>query len=144
MLARPAARDEVRWHIWARTGEAYTLSLVSRMAQQAGFRIIVGSTTSKNIDPYGTIRNGRGGRERYFHEELEVAEIRYKHALRRLKLAYPGQEFDSWGERSAGLMVRYARRFTRAGHPIPAVANVVHRMRDQPAALVPVPANAEE
>ena len=88
--------------------------------------------------------NGRGGRERYFHEELEVAEIRYKHALRRLKLAYPGQEFDSWGERSAGLMVRYARRFTRAGHPIPAVANVVHRMRDQPAALVPVPANAEE
>eukprot|EP00966_Prymnesium_polylepis_P166536 3849682-Prymnesium_polylepis.1 len=24
--------------------------------------------------------NGRGGRDRYFHEELEVAEIRYKHA----------------------------------------------------------------
>jgi|EP01047_Picozoa_sp_COSAG01_P021409 hypothetical protein len=38
--------------VWARTGEAYTLTLVARTAARHGFRIIVGTTESRNIDPY--------------------------------------------------------------------------------------------
>ena len=31
---------------------------------------------------FAVMHNGRGGRDAHFHEELEVAQVRYKHALR--------------------------------------------------------------
>ena len=94
------------------------------------------------ITAFAVMQNGIGGRDRHFHEELEVAEIRYKHALRRLKLAYPGQTFDCWGERSAGVMVAYARKWSRAGYPIAAAVNAARIVCEKPAAMVPVPENA--
>ena len=39
---------------------------------------------------YGIMNYRRLGHDTYFNEELEVAEVRYKHALRRLKRAFPG------------------------------------------------------
>ena len=65
----------------------------------------------------------------------------YKHALRRLKLAYPGELFDGWGECSAPLMFRYAQQFMRVGHTIPAAAAVAREVLAKPAYLVPVPSD---
>ena len=91
---------------------------------------------------FAVMYNGRGGREAHFHEELEVAEVRYKHALRRLKQAYPGETFESWGVQSAGIMVGYTRQFHRMGHQIPAAAAAAREVLGKPAYLVPVPADA--
>ena len=52
---------------------------------------------------YGIMNYRRLGHDTYFNEELEVAEVRYKHALRRLKRAFPG-EFCDWTEQSATAM----------------------------------------
>ena len=91
---------------------------------------------------FAVMHNGRGGREAHFHEELEVAQVRYKHALRRLKQAYPSEIFETWGERSVGIMVRYVQRFQRVGHPIPAAVAAAREVLDKPKYLVPVPADA--
>ena len=91
---------------------------------------------------FAVMHNGRGGRDAHFHEELEVAQVRYKHALRRLKQAYPSEIFECWGERSAGIMVRYVQQFQRVGHPIPAAVAVAREVLSKPAYLVPVPADA--
>ena len=42
---------------------------------------------------------GGDGTDSFFDEELQVAQVRYSHALRRFKHEYP--EFCGWGERSA-------------------------------------------
>ena len=91
---------------------------------------------------FAVMHNGRGGRDAHFHEELEVAQVRYKHALRRLKQAYPGEIFETWGEPSAGIMVRYAQQLHRVGHPIPAAVAATREVLGKPAYLVPVPADA--
>ena len=92
---------------------------------------------------FAVLHNGqRGRRDPHFHEELEVAQVRYKHALRRLKLAYPGELFDGWGECSAVLMCRYAHQLARMGYPIPAAAAVAREVLAKPAYLVPVPSDA--
>jgi hypothetical protein len=88
--------------------------------------------------------NGRGNRHRHFHEELHVAEVRYAHALRRLKVAYPGTPMDGWGERSFGRMVTFAFRCMKAGYPIPTARNVVREIVENPDTdLVPVPPGAD-
>ena len=38
----------------------------------------------------------RGTKDSFFNEQLEVAELKYQHALRRLKQAYP-EEFSVAG-----------------------------------------------
>ena len=91
---------------------------------------------------FAVMHNGRGGRQAHFHEELEVAQVRYKHALRRLKQAYPGEMFDGWGELSAGIMVRYVRQFNQMGHPIPAAVAAAREVLGNPEYLVPVRADA--
>ena len=88
---------------------------------------------------FAVMHNGRGGRDAHFQEELEVAQVRYKHALRRLKQAYPGEIFETWGEPSAGIMVRYAQQLHRVGHPIPAAVAAAREVLGKPAYLVPVP-----
>ena len=41
----------------------------------------------------------RGSKESFFNEQLEVAELKYQHALRRLKTEYP-EQFCGFGARS--------------------------------------------
>ena len=64
--------------------------------------------------------SGNEGSDSYFNENLEHAELKYKHALRRLKAAYP-EMFCGFGERSHMNMMHWAARLEDAGHPMPAV-----------------------
>ena len=61
----------------------------------------------------------RGTKDSFFNEQLEVAELKYQHALRRLKQAYP-EEFCGWGLKSAEHMAAWAVRLGDMGHPIAA------------------------
>ena len=38
----------------------------------------------------------KGSNDSYFNESLEVAELKYQQALKRLKRAYPGSAFFLW------------------------------------------------
>ena len=79
---QPPAPEPVTEQICARGRELFDIS----RSDEVVYAILTAFAVSYN---------GREGRESYFHEEKEVAEVRYKHALRRLKLAYPGHEWDS-------------------------------------------------
>ena len=68
---------------------------------------------------YNVCKHKRSGRDPFFHEDLEIAEVRYKHAMRQLKRAFPG-EFCHWTESSAFQMVVWTTRLERAGHSVPA------------------------
>ena len=57
----------------------------------------------------------RGTKDSFYNEQLEVAELKYQHALRRLKQAYP-EEFCGWGLKSAEHMAAWA---VRANHLTP-------------------------
>ena len=59
-----------------------------------------------------------------------------------MKQAYPSEIFETWGERSVGIMVRYVQRFQRVGHPIPAAVAAAREVLDKPKYLVPVSADA--
>ena len=61
----------------------------------------------------------RGTKDSFFNEQLEVAELKYQHALRRLKQAYP-EDFCGWGLKSAEHMAAWAERLGDMGHPIAA------------------------
>ena len=61
----------------------------------------------------------RGTKDSFFNEQLEVAELKYQHALRRLKQAYP-EEFCGWGLKSAEHMAAWAVGLGDRGHPIAA------------------------
>ena len=61
----------------------------------------------------------RGTKDSFFNEQLEVAELKYQHALRRLKQAYP-EEFCGWGLKSAEHMAAWAVGLGDMGHPIAA------------------------
>ena len=71
---------------------------------------------------YGIMNYRRLGHDTYFNEELEVAEVRYKHALHLLKRAFPG-EFCDWTEQSAPAMYRWTVRLEATGVSIPAAVN---------------------
>ena len=70
----------------------------------------------------GVMNCRRLGHGTYFNEELEVAEVRYKHALHLLKRAFPG-EFCDWTEQSAPAMYRWTVRLEATGVSIPAAVN---------------------
>jgi hypothetical protein len=70
----------------------------------------------------------RRGRDTFYNEELELTHVRYKHALRRLKRAYPGELCD-WTEHAPERMYEWALMWEAAGHPIPAAAAAAHVLR---------------
>ena len=69
--------------------------------------------------------HSRRGREMFYNEELEIAHVRYKHALHRLKRAYPGELCD-WTEHCPERMYEWALMWEAAGQPIPAAAAAAH------------------
>ena len=76
---------------------------------------------------YTVLAHTRSGRDPHCNEELEVAEVRYKHALRRLKQTFPG-EFCGWSERSSTEVIHWTLRFACIGHPIPAAEVAARRI----------------
>ena len=70
--------------------------------------------------------SGRGG-DAHFNEQLELAQVRYGHALRRFKQENP--EFCGWGSHSAKLVVTWTVRCAAAGYPIPAATAAADRIR---------------
>ena len=58
------------------------------------------------------------GRDPLVDEALEHAHVTYKHALRRLKLAYPSSMFEALGSDSAEALVRLAHGLKAGGFPI--------------------------
>ena len=72
--------------------------------------------------------HSRRGRDTFYNEDLEIAQVRYKHALRRLKRAYPGELCD-WTEHSPERMYEWALMWEAAGHPIPAAAAAANILR---------------
>ena len=78
----------------------------------------------------------REGCDSYYIEDLEQAEVAYKHALRRLSRAYPG-EFAGMSERSWWQLVHWTTRMRALGFPIPAAERAAARMEmcvERPAA----------
>ena len=72
----------------------------------------------------------RGTKERFFNEQLEVAELRYQHALRRLKQAYP--ELCGYGPSSAKQMAGWALRMEDLGCPIAAAQQAAKALGQEP------------
>lgn len=68
----------------------------------------------------------RCGGDANLNEELQLAEVRFSHALRRFKCAYP--EFCVWGQRSEKLVVDWTIRLAAHGRPIPAAEAVARRL----------------
>ena len=63
----------------------------------------------------------------YYIEDIDMAEVKYKHALRRLKRDYPG-EFCGLSESSWGEMVGWTVRMHALGLPIPAADRAAERL----------------
>ena len=61
----------------------------------------------------------KGGNDSYFNEQLEIAELKYQQALKRLKRAYP-EHFCGWGLASAKNMCNWAVDLEKRGFPIAA------------------------
>jgi hypothetical protein len=68
---------------------------------------------------YNVCSHMRRGRDPFYDEALDIAELRYAHAMRKLKRAFPG-EFCHWTESSAVQMVDWTTRLESAGHSVPA------------------------
>ena len=62
----------------------------------------------------------RGTKDSFFNEQLEVAELKYQHALRRLKQAIPPEDFCGWGLKSAEHMAAWAVGLGDMAYPIAA------------------------
>ena len=76
----------------------------------------------------------------YFPEELrEITELRYRHALLRLKKSYPHVLGCAWTIRSHHKMVVLTYEFARIGRAIYAAFEAVNALRDRmPPGLVSV------
>ena len=70
--------------------------------------------TAFNITVYESMLDGH---DPFFDTNLEVAKVRYKAALRRLKYAYPGEVFCGLSECSWGEIAQAARDLERWGRP---------------------------
>ena len=68
-------------------------------------------------------------RDPFYDEERELAEVRYKHAFRRLKRAYPGM-LCRWSEHSQRRFAHVATSFHLDGYPILAVQKKLRVIRD--------------
>ena len=81
------------------------------MSREAAVTIVSAYNIFKHSPP--------SGQEICFNEELEVAEVRYKHALRRLKEAYP-DEFCGFSDQSYMEILGWTVRLHSLGRRIPA------------------------
>jgi hypothetical protein len=79
------------------------------------------------VAAFGVISAKSCGRDPHFNEELELADVRFRHALRRLQQAYPG-EFCSWSQHSTALVIQWTLRCACVGHPIPAAEAAARRI----------------
>ena len=66
------------------------------------------------------------GRDPHFNEELQVAQLRYSHALRPFKQEHT--QFCGWSERSWLQVIDWTIRCAAAGFPIPAAEKVAGRV----------------
>ena len=69
----------------------------------------------------------RGGRDPNLNEGLEHAQVRFRHALRRLQAAYPGL-FCSWSQQSSAQVFSWTLLLAARGHPIPAAEAAARRV----------------
>ena len=69
----------------------------------------------------------QGGRDPYFDCQLEIAQVCYKHALRRLKASFPG-ELCSFSENSARDMVNWMVRLHATGFCVPAAERAAEKV----------------
>ena len=83
----------------------------------------------------------KGSNDSYFNESLEVAELKYQQALKRLKRAYPGSAFCGWGLSSAKNMCNWTVDLEKKGFPIAAAQQAAKafnlKRRDESAVCVP-------
>ena len=77
---------------------------------------------------FSALASSRRGRDTYFNEDLEIAQVRYKHALRRLQRAYPGV-FCGWSEHAPDRMSDWVLMWECMGHSIPAAVAAAHVCR---------------
>ena len=77
---------------------------------------------------FSALSSSRRGRDTYFNEDLEIAQVRYKHALRRLQRAYPGV-FCGWSEDAPERMYDWVLMWECMGHSIPAAVASSHVCR---------------
>jgi hypothetical protein len=89
------------------------------MSQAAALTIIAAYNIFKYSPP--------SGQESFFNEEMEVAEVRYRHALRRLKEAYP-DEFSGFSDQSYMEILGWTVRLYSMGHRIPAAVAAAKRI----------------
>ena len=60
------------------------------------------------------------------NEEFDLAKVRFKHAMRRLKVAYPHQHYGFW-EQEAKEVVNWTIRVEAAGQSIKAAVAVARK-----------------
>jgi hypothetical protein len=70
----------------------------------------------------------RGGKDPYFNMHLEIAQVKFKHALRDLRQAYPGQ-FCGIAEADHDAIVSWTVRLAALGISIPAAVTAARRVR---------------
>ena len=79
------------------------------------------------VAAYNVLSLSRGGTDAFFNEKLAHAEVRYAHALRRLKDAYPG-EFCGFSQNSAKEMVGWTIQVEATGLAMPAARAAAKRV----------------
>ena len=75
------------------------------------------------------LHHTRRSPDTFYNEELEIAQVRYKHALRRLKRAYPGELLCDWTENSPERMFEWVLVWVAAGYAIPAAVAAAHMLQ---------------
>ena len=76
---------------------------------------------------YAVASLARRGRDPHFNRKLEHAQVDYRHALRRVKEAYPG-DHCGWSQNSAREVMEWTVRLEAAGHSIPATVAAARRV----------------
>ena len=66
--------------------------------------------------------------DEHFDEELQVAQVRYSHALRRVKRDHHDSLFCGWSERSWAEVVKFTVRCAAIDLPIPAAEEAAQRI----------------
>ena len=72
-------------------------------------------------------RFSQGRSDPNLNEKLELAQVRYRHALRRLQGAYPG-ELCGFSQNSAREMVYWAIRVEALAGPVPAARTAARKV----------------
>ena len=77
---------------------------------------------------FAIMDQGRRRKDPYFNKQLELAQVEFKHALRDLRRAYPG-EFCGIGETDHDAIVGWTVRLAAFGISIPAAEVAARRVR---------------